>query len=322
VKTNRRIHGLLVRIIAALISIVVVDPLQAGGTEHPSAVFWQSENGSIETYFVKISEVSLRQRSDQNDEAHASATRYGRPTSLHSFEVAPVVFRFEYEEPSVMTEKGFLFGVIGRYAYNQSALMIDCSFEYAAGSLDYDGSTWGGTPVKADTYDNLIEIRTLLGGNIHQGKTKATPFIGFGLRHWNNTIEAPGGYEREILYLYSPIGIKLSGSFSDGWSWSFGGEYDLFWKGWVTSHLSEADPGFNDPENHQGFGEGFGVRFAFQLRNHVTARFAWYLEPFFRYWDVDQSDYAPLTYYGIPIGFVYEPENNTLAYGLTIGFGF
>jgi len=193
VKTNRRIHGLLVRIIAALISIVVVDPLQAGGTEHPSAVFWQSENGSIETYFVKISEVSLRQRSDQNDEAHASATRYGRPTSLHSFEVAPVVFRFEY---------------------------------------------------------------------------------------------------------------------------------DLFWKGWVTSHLSEADPGFNDPENHQGFGEGFGVRFAFQLRNHVTARFAWYLEPFFRYWDVDQSDYAPLTYYGIPIGFVYEPENNTLAYGLTIGFGF
>lgn len=277
----------------------------------------------IETYFLKITEESLPKHHSDNEKTSVSALPPAEQVSPHSFEVAPVAYRFEYEEPSIMSEKGFLYGVMGRYAYNQSAVMIDCSLEFASGSLDYDGSTWGGTPVKADTDDYLFEIRTLLGGNIYQGKNKVTPFIGFGLRYWNDTIQSAGGYEREILYLYSPIGIKLAGPISAKWSWSFSGEYDLFWKGWVTSHLSDADPGFNDPENNQSFGEGFGVRVSFQFRNHLSEKFSWYIEPFFRYWDVEQSDYAILTYYGAPTGLkVYEPENNTLAYGVTVGFGF
>ena len=296
---------------------------QAWGNENPFAGFWQSENGSIETYFVKMNEDSLPQHLSGDEKLSVSASPSNGSTSPHSFEVAPIVFRFEYEEPSVMTEKGFLSGVMARYAYNQGVVMFDCSFEFAAGSLDYDGSTWGGTPVKADTDDYLFEIRTLLGGNIYQGKNKVTPFLGFGLRYWNDTIQASGGYEREILYLYTPIGIKLAGPLSRKWSWGFSGEYDLFWKGWVTSHLSDADPGYNDPENTQSFGDGFGVRVSFQFRNHISTRFSWYIEPFFRYWDVGPSDYAILTYYGAPTGiFVYEPENNTLTYGVTFGFGF
>jgi len=39
-------------------------------------------------------------------------------------------------------------------------------------------------------------------------------------------------------------------------------------------------------------------------------------------WDVDQSDYALLTSYGAPIGFTYEPKNNTISYGVTVDFGF
>ena len=280
-------------------------------------------NGKIiETYFVKINEEPLPQHHPGNEKTSVPASPSNGSTSPHSFEVAPVVFRFEYEEPSVMSEKGFLSGVMGRYTYNQSAVMFDCSLEYAAGSLDYDGSTWGGTPVKADTDDYIFEIRILLGGNIHQGKTKVTPFIGFGLRYWNDTIQTAGGYEREISYLYSPIGVKFTGPLSTRWSWGFSGEYDLFWKGWVTSHLSDAVTGYNDPENNQSFGDGFGVRFSFQFRNHISTRLSWYIEPFFRYWDVDQSDYAILTSNGAPIDFVYEPENNTLSYGVTVGFGF
>ncbi|MDF1591573.1 MAG: hypothetical protein P1P89_08685 [Desulfobacterales bacterium] len=281
-------------------------------------------NGKIiETYFVKINIASLPQHLSGNEKLSFTATPSSGSSSPHSFEIAPVVFRFEYEEPSLMSEKGFLYGIMGRYAYNHKAVMIDSSLEYAAGSLDYDGSTWGGTPVKADTDDYLFEIRTLLGGNIYQGKNKVTPFLGFGLRYWNDTIQGSGGYAREILYLYTPIGFKLTGPVSSKWSWGFSGEYDLFWKGWVTSHLSDADPGYNDPENTQSFGDGFGVRISFQFRNHISTRLSWYIEPFFRYWDVGPSDYAILTYYGAPTGlFVYEPENNTLTYGVTFGFGF
>jgi len=222
----------------------------------------------------------------------------------------------------VAVSLGFLFGVMGRYAYNRKAVMLGCSLEFAAGILDYDGSTWSGTPVNADSNDFLFEFRTVVGGNLHKRKTKITPFIGLGLRYWNDDLQASGGYEREILYLYSPIGIKFTRPLSTRWSWGFSGEYDLFWKGWVTSHLSDADPGYNDPKNHQSFGDGFGVRFSFQFRNHISEKLSWCIEPFFRYWDVAQSDYAPLTLYGAPAGYVYEPENNTLSYGVTVGFGF
>ena len=200
--------------------------------------------------------------------------------------------------------------------------MFGLSIEYAAGELDYDGSTWGGTPVSANTEDYILEFRSLIGGNIHKGRSKITPFIGFGVRYWNDTIKGSGGYEREILYYYSPIGVKTVSPLSDSWFWSLNAEYDLFWKGQVKSHLSDADPGFNDPEVNQSFGDGFGIRFSLQFKNKISEKFSWYIEPFFRYWDVGESDTAILALNGVPIGLVYEPDNNTTSYGLYIGFKF
>jgi hypothetical protein len=242
--------------------------------------------------------------------------------SKHSFEIAPVIYRFEYEEPSFMSEKGFMYGVLGKYAYNSRAVMFELSIEYGAGELNYDGSTWGGTPVSADTEDYILEFRSLIGGNIHQGKTRIIPFVGFGVRYWNDAIIATGGYEREILYYYSPIGVKTIRPLSDRWFWSLNAEYDLFWKGQVKSHLSDADPSLNDPEVNQSFGDGFGIRFSIQFKNIISEKFSWYIEPFFRYWDVSESDTAILASNGVPIAIVYEPDNNTTSYGLYIGFIF
>ncbi len=242
--------------------------------------------------------------------------------SKHSVQIAPVIYRFEYEEPTLMSEKGFMHGVAGKYAYNNRTVMFGLSIEYAAGELDYDGSTWGGTPVSANTEDYILEFRSLIGGNIHKGRSKITPFIGFGVRYWNDTIKGSGGYEREILYYYSPIGVKTVSPLSDSWFWSLNAEYDLFWKGQVKSHLSDADPGFNDPEVNQSFGDGFGIRFSLQFKNKISEKFSWYIEPFFRYWDVGESDTAILALNGVPIGLVYEPDNNTTSYGLYIGFKF
>ncbi len=190
--------------------------------------------------------------------------------SKHSFEIAPVIYRFEYEEPSLMSEKGFMYGVVGKYAYNSRNVMFGLSIEYAVGELDYDGSTWAGVPLKADTEDYILEFRSLIGGNIHKGRSKITPFIGFGVRYWNDTIKGSGGYEREIIYYYSPIGVKTTSPLSDRWFWSLNAEYDLFWKGQVKSHLSDVDPGYNDPEVNQNFGDGFGIRISLQFKNKIS----------------------------------------------------
>jgi len=242
--------------------------------------------------------------------------------SEHSFAFAPVIYRFEYAEPSLMSEKGFIYGNLGKYIYNSRAVMCEVSLEYGAGKLNYDGSTVGGTPVSADTEDYILEFRSLVGGNIHQGKTRIIPFVGFGVRYWNDTIIASGGYERQILYYYSPIGVKTKRPLSDRWFWSLNAEYDLFWKGLVKSHLSDVDPSLDDPEVSQNFGDGFGIRFSIQFRNIISEKFSWYIEPFFRYWDVSESDTTILASNGVPIGIVYEPDNNTTSYGLYFGFRF
>jgi hypothetical protein len=276
----------------------------------------------IETFFVRVVEEALPKSLVVKEETLTRSAMPDEAAVRHSFEFASTVFRFEYEEPSLMSEKGFMYGILGRYAFNNNAVMLGCSLEFAAGDLDYDGRTFGGTPVTADTEDYLLEFRSLIGGNIRQGKTRVTPFIGIGVRYWNDTIQASGGYEREITYLYTPIGVNFTGPLSAKWSWGFSGEYDLFWKGWIISHLSDVDPGFNDPENDQSFGDGFGVRISFKFRNQISEKFSWYIEPFFRYWDVGQSDTAILTYYGTPAALVVEPDNNTTSYGLTVGIGF
>ncbi len=130
-------------------------------------------------------------------------------------------------------------------------------------------------------------------------------------------MRGPFGYEREVKYWYSPIGIKTVSPLSGIWTWGIAAEYDLFWSGKVESHLSDLLEGLNDPEVDQNSGDGYALRFSLYLTNHC-----WFVEPFITYWNIDQSDQATLTLFGEPIGYVYEPENETTTYGIRIGWKF
>jgi len=244
----------------------------------------------------------------------------------HSFGIGLETMYFDYEEDSVdMEEDGFMYGLIGDYTYHgDDKLMLKASLEYAAGNdLDYDGKTWDGTPVKEDTDDWIVECRGLIGYDyVLNGKNLITPFVGIAYRYWNDDIGGIGGYEREIEYWYSPIGIRTVSPLSDKWTWGISAEYDLFWSGKVKSHLSDVDSGLNDPEVDQDFGDGYGLRFSVQFNWELNKNYALSIEPYIRYWHIDKSDTKTLSYYGTPIGYVYEPENETTSYGLRLSIAF
>ena len=84
----------------------------------------------------------------------------------------------------------------------------------------------------------------------------------------------------------------------------------------MTSYLSQAVAGSNDPENEQD--SGYGYRFSVEFKRELEELYALSIEPFFIYWDIDESDWALLTQYGVPIGYVYEPENETKTYGIAV----
>jgi hypothetical protein len=230
------------------------------------------------------------------------------------FKIGPAFHSFNYEEPGLMELDGSLYGVIGSYMHRISdGLGFTLSLSYAFGSdTDYTGSTWGGTPVTAKADDYIVEFRGLLG--------YSNFFAGIGYRYWNNWVKATGGYEREILYCYVPIGIEASSPLSEKWTWGIQAEYDYFVQGKVYSYLSEAIDGYNNPEVDQ-YG-GYGYRFSVEFKRELTNLHALSIEPFYIYWDIDESDPALLTQYGVPKGYVIEPENETENFGIQVNFYF
>jgi len=244
--------------------------------------------------------------------------------SPHQFKLSFETAHFDYQEGDQIKEEGFLFGLKGDYRYHRrNRLMVGLSLEYLIGDLDYEGKSWGGTPVKADLDEWRLECRALVGyDHLFQGKQLLTPFLGFDYRYWEDALLGKGGYGREVEYWYLPLGIRMVNPVSGKWSLSIEAEYDLFWKGKVKSRLSEVSPALNDPEVNQGFGEGYGLRLSFPLEKMLGGRYFLSLAPYFCYWSIEESDREILRSSGVPVGSVYEPKNKTIDYGFNFGIGF
>jgi hypothetical protein len=240
---------------------------------------------------------------------------------MHAFEIGLNLSYFDYQEDFGTVDPewdGFMYGVIGSYTYHNQ-IMLSTSLEFTYGNLDYDGGVQfdGIAPYKEDAQDWILEWRGLVGYDFTSHRHLITPFIGIGYRYWNDDIEGSFGYEREVKYWYSPIGIKTVSPLSGTSTWGIVAEYDVFWSGEVKSHLSDLLEGLNDPEVDQNSGDGYGLRFSLYFTNDC-----WFVEPFITYWNIDQSDQATLTLCGEAIGYVYEPENETTTYGLRMGWKF
>ena len=230
----------------------------------------------------------------------------------------------EYEEEDLMEEDGWLYGVVGRYTHHgKNHFMFETSLNYVFGELDYDGQTWGGTPIEEDTDDWIFEGRVLLGGDFKiKSSSIITFFTGVGYRYWNDDIDGSGGYEREIEYWYLPIGVEATCASIKNWILGIRVEYDLFLGGSVKSHLSDVHPSFNDPKVDQDFGDGYGVKASLQIDRKLSKNYGLSIEPYITYWDIDESDTSTLTVYGIPVAYVVEPENETTAYGMRLTISF
>ncbi|MFH1674259.1 MAG: autotransporter outer membrane beta-barrel domain-containing protein [Pseudomonadota bacterium] len=245
----------------------------------------------------------------------------------HSFEIGLETILFDYEEEDNtfnMSIDGPMYGLHGGYAFHaENKIMIGVSLEYLFGDLEYENVRRDGTSLSADSDDWIVEFRGLVGYDFDfGGRHVVTPFIGFGYRYWNDDVDTMGAYEREIEYWYSPIGIKTVSPLSDDWTWGVGVEYDLFLGGKVKSHFSDVLAGYNDPEVDLDLGDGYGLRLSLHFRRAFNKHYALSIKPYIRYWNIDRSSIETLNYYGAPILYIWEPENETTAYGLRLSFEF
>jgi len=236
------------------------------------------------------------------------------PFQRHTWELRPEISYIKYEEPGVMKESGFMYGIGASYTYHNN-IMIKAEGRYSYGQVDYENS---GTIDNIDDY--IIEVRGLAGYDFKVSSISTiTPYIGAGYRYLNDDMAGrvsstgAAGYERESNYYYSPIGIETFSQLSNGWSYGINIEFDIFWKGEQKSHLSDADASYNDLENDQNDGYGWRGSVRFQ-RKGKKADYS--IEPFIRYWNIKKSEKENWTSSGVIIGYGYEPKNNSTEFGL------
>ena len=244
----------------------------------------------------------------------------------HTFGIGFETFYIDNEEdtnPDVSWD-GTMYGGYFYYAFHGSNnLMVAADLFVACGELTYDGYLDpSGQNYSADSDDWIVEIRGLIGYNFSvRSGSILTPFTGFGSRYWNDQVQSRYAYEREVSYYYSPIGLMFAAPLTDNWNWGIEAEYDLFWGGRVESHLSDLGAGWSDAENEWDVGDGYGVRGSIWFAGDVHDNLGMRIEPFVRYWDIDDSDIDNVnTPYGPAYG--YEPATTVFAAGVRVGLEF
>jgi hypothetical protein len=244
-----------------------------------------------------------------------------------TYYIGPELYSYKYEEPGLMEQKGIFYGVAfgathrdwipdsPGQAFSDDKTMVRAEGRFAFGEVDYDGSivnlaTGEETPYSYDgKEDYVFEGRLLLGPEWLSSDILSTLYGGIGYRYLNDDPASdPYGYERESNYYYIPIGFEIDTDLRTGWSLAGGIEYDYFLWGLQRSHVGI------EIENEQN--DGYGYRASIKLQKK-SKDMVFVIEPFFRYWDIDDSEVEIIWPY-----YFLEPENNTKEYGIQLIFIF
>lgn len=223
---------------------------------------------------------------------------------------------YQYQEPGLMSLTGGKMGL----DLNSTSVLRDEQFvrgdlRYALGTVDYTGS--GNASGQPDWY---IEARVLIGKDSALNDAVLSPYFGFGYRYLFNdmrgiTSTGAAGYRRESNYVYMPFGIIHRMSLNGQANLETTLEYDHLLAGKQVSRLSDTGLGYGDLNNNQN--KGYGLKLSVMYKKDE-----WTVGPFVHYWNIGKSDTTFLFRYGTLVGTGWEPENNTVEFGLKAGLQF
>ena len=220
---------------------------------------------------------------------------------------------YEYQEPGLMSNKGPKIGgdLQSTLAFPEK-LWVRGDAHLAIGSVDYTSPTSGTANGESDWY---LETRGLIGKDTWAfDRAMLSPYAGLGYRYLFNdargtTNLGASGYRRQSNYLYLPIGMTYRVALEGKAQLVTELEYDQLIIGKQFTRMSDAGLGYNDLSNNQNRGHGFKLSAKYAQDN-------WAIGPYANYWNIAQSETLPLYQNGILVGHAWEPQNNTVEFGL------
>lgn len=212
--------------------------------------------------------------------------------------------QIKYKEPGVMSEEGVLSGpVLDLRVDPVPGIQLEAQGKWLSGNLEYDGSTFSGTPIKQTTDDVIKEYRFLTG--VHWEDLVA--YIGYGYRYWRNDLVI--SYVRDTTYRYMPIGVRYLFR-----PFFIALEYRHWLEGKNKSFMADTGGGRHDVSFKQKTGKGYSVELGGLLRlEPVDLK----LSLLYESWDVAKS-----TTSNDGVDNLIEPKNQTQATSINLGVFF
>lgn len=230
-----------------------------------------------------------------------------------------------FDEQFFMRDYGFFAGVNASLAY-YGALFLKLDAQYKAGQIHYESCRTGSAN---GIHDYVFGYRGLVGFCMcSRNGTRITPYTGLGYRylfdrssekHTTQSSTVFHGYDRESNYLYSPLGVELNRRFDAHWTVGLVGEFDYLWRGFQESHLEQVSAYF-PVVNKQD--TGWGARISLRMIRCDVSDRQMVLEPYFRHWNIDRSEYSA-AYIGSHFARLgNEPHNTTNEFGFKFSWVF
>ncbi len=258
---------------------------------------------------------------------------------FNTFEIGTEFSGILYEESDSIEEKGAMFGIFASYTHRKHRSEHIKNFKDAftsfskpnvfrfegklsLGQVDFESATTGELD---DNFNLMTEWRGLLGYDIPLSKEiNSMLYGGLGYRFLRDdlngtTTTSATGFLRTSGYVYFPIGIEVNLALDHEWSLMANFEIDKLLFGKQVDHLEDVAPGLETLKNSQS--RGFGLRGSMRLSKH-TYQANFFVEPFFRFWKIKDSETNPIIFNGGVIGVGIEPKNTSKEYGVKMGAHF
>lgn len=210
---------------------------------------------------------------------------------------------FEHKQPGSFKETARLAGVRGEVGLRlMGGLGISYGGEYQDGNTTFEGTSFGGTPMRVVTNDYIRQTQAL----VHFVYGPAVFAAGMAERYWYNDLVV--SYRRRTQYNYIPIYVTYRAA-----QVYVKVEHDIWQRGTNKTHMSDVNPAARDVEFKLGDGSGMGVEIGYVIPGMVTTRiFAAYHK-----WDIKESDVQSDGTQDLV-----EPKNSTTEIKAGIGLAF
>jgi hypothetical protein len=241
-------------------------------------------------------------------------------------EVGISVERFGYEEFSdsgrlLDREEGYLPGVSGSITALKGAWEFSLVGRFHAGTVDYDGQTNAGAPLKTETDQRVWDLGFTAGRRFNAPVIESLlPYLGVGYWRWQRDINptaVTSGLSETYSWPYAAVGARAMLLRRERFEW----QLDIGVVRPISPEVKVDFSGVFDSArlklgSRTGYRAAMPLGWKFGRAKQIT------LEPFWERQAFGRSPTEVLNRTGMAVGTVFEPRSRAENYGLNLSLSF